>query len=97
MTTRLYLPRMSHPDHDQMMLIHHWIEAQWGKPDYHKNYSLGFGDQTDDWCLYTFYDDAQAFWTLNRWPQMLTESRWHSIVQDPHYQNKRIFGTLELT
>lgn len=79
------------------MLIHRWIVTQWGEPDYHKNYSLDFADQTEDWCQYTFYDDTQAFWTLNRYQDILTQVRWERIVQDPHYERKRIFGTLELT
>lgn len=89
---------MGHRDFERMIEVHQWIEKQFGKPDYHTNYSLDFGDQTDDWCCYTFYDATQAFWAQQRFSDLfLTEARWLSIVNDIGYANKRTFGTLDTT
>jgi len=94
---KLYMPRMTHKNHERMMEVHHWIERQFGRPDYHTNYSLDFGDHTEDWCCYKFYDHTQAFWTQERFKDvMLTEERWQNIVDDPSYDSKRQFGMLEL-
>lgn len=94
---KLYLPRMSHKHHDRMMEVHHWIERQFGKPDYFTNYNLDFGDDTDDWCCYTFHDDTMGFWAGQRFAHLfLTAERWQQIVQDPSYDAKRMLGLLEL-
>jgi hypothetical protein len=97
MTVKLYLPRMSHQHHDRMMEVHHWIEKQFGRPDYHTNYSLDFGDHTEDWCCYTFYDETQAFWTQARFSDiLLTHEQWYNIVDDNNYEQKRTLGLLKI-
>ena len=97
MTVNIYLPRMSNKHFERMIEVHQWIEKQFGRPDYHTNYSLDFGDDTEDWCCYKFYNHTQAFWTQERFGDVvLTEERWRSIVDDPSYKSKRIFGGLEV-
>jgi hypothetical protein len=94
---RLYVPRMTPDQFTRMIELHEWVVRQFGAPDYHKNYSLDFGDDTNDWCCYTFYDATQAFWTQARFSgRVLTEAQWQAIIADPGYDNKRTFGTLEL-
>lgn len=66
---------------DRLIEVSKWVEAQFGKADYHKNYGLDFADYTDDWACFTFYDDTMGFWTQNRWQDiMLTETEWNEIT-----------------
>ena len=94
---RLYLPRMHTDQFDRMIELHEWVVRQFGEPDHHRNYSLDFADDTDDWCCYTFYDHTQAFWTQERFSgRVLTEAQWQAVVADPAYEHKRQFSMLEL-
>lgn len=82
---KLYMPRVSEKvpgvngwqAMDRLIEVSHWVEAQFGQPDYMTNYSLDFADNTEDWACFTFYNDTLAFWTQNRWQEyVLTESQW---------------------
>lgn len=75
-TIDFYMSRMGHKNFDRMVVITKWVEAQFGRPDYHTNYNIGFGDDTDNWVKLSFYNHTQAFWTQNRFPEMLTKEQW---------------------
>lgn len=80
----LYLTRTGHHNKiggwaamDRLIEISKWVEKQFGKPDYHKNYSLDFGDNTEDWACFKFYDDTMGFWTQQRFQDdFLTEEQF---------------------
>lgn len=83
---RLYLTRTGHHNGtngwvamDRLIEISHWVEAQFGRPDYLTNYSLDFADDTDDWACFTFHNDTQGFWAQQRWADFLTEEQWQKI------------------
>lgn len=76
MATRLYHKRVGHKEFDRMIEISRWIEKSFGRPDYHKNYTITFADHTDDYTMWIFFDDTMAFWTQNRWPELLTMEQW---------------------
>jgi hypothetical protein len=62
--------------------VSRWVEAQFGRPDYHTNYTLDFADWTDDWAAFRFYNATQAFWTQQRWGDwMLDQSQWELATQ----------------
>ena len=84
-TVNLYMPRVSGKIDgvngwvamDRLIEVSKWVEAQFGRADYHTNYSLDFADWTDDWAAFRFYNPTQAFWTHERWGHwMLTQEQW---------------------
>lgn len=88
MTVRLYMPRVSIDSlgitawtaMDRLGEVSRWVEAQFGRADYHTTYGLDFADYTDDWACFTFYDDTLGFWTENRWGDwMLGEAEWYKV------------------
>ncbi len=87
MTIKLYMTRTGHHDGtngwiamDRLGEVSRWVEAQFGRPDWHKNYSLDFADYSEDWACFTFHDDTMGFWTQNRWQAiMLTEEQWNGV------------------
>lgn len=66
---------------ERLIEISHWVEKSFGRPDYHTNYTLGFGDSSDDWACWTFFDDTMGFWTQERWADdVLTQEQFESTT-----------------
>lgn len=84
---KLYLTRTGehnkiggHRAMERLIEISHWVEKQFGKPDYIRNYDLDFADWTDDWAMFRFHNHTQAFWTYERFKDdFLTEDEWQNL------------------
>jgi hypothetical protein len=89
MTVNLYMPRVSidrmgitaWDSMERLITVSKWVEQQFGRADYHTNYTMNFADHTDDWAVFQFYDSTQAFWTQARWADwMLTQEQWDDMT-----------------